>query len=190
MLSGGLQRWVLVPLFLLLFAAVPAHSQLLSFGLKAGVPLTSAYSALTSYDRPYIIGPTAELHLPFRLSFEVDALYRRNGYESFGNFSSFRTELNDWQIPFLGKYELKGGFFRPYIDAGVTYRHVSAASGPSPNNADTSGFTLGGGLTFKLLFLRLSPEIRYTHWGTGPYTGFPGVQSNGNQADFLVGFTF
>lgn len=121
----------------------------------------------------------------------MDALYRRNGFQPASEFFALRPQLNDWQIPFLGKYEIKSGFFRPYIDAGVTYRHVSnSGSGPSPNNANTSGFTLGGGITVKALFLRLSPEIRYTHWATGPYTGYPGVQSNDNQVDFLVGFTF
>ena len=208
-------RFALV-LGLLLCGVAPAFSQLVAVGVKAGVPLTDALStinngfgtATTSTGR-WLIGPTAEVHLPFRLSFEVDALYRQESYtvgttssasipagsqltSTFSSgpnlFSSTHYSVGDWQIPFLGKYELHGGLLRPFVDAGVTYRHVSGSSYfLQPNSA---GFTIGGGLTVKFLFLRLSPELRYTRWGNKQANNGELVTGSGNQADFLVGFTF
>lgn len=175
----------------LLFAAsVPGYSQFFSLGVKAGVPLTDAVhgvsdgttSVFTDTSR-WIVGPTAEVRLPFRLSFEVDALYRRQNYTLSGANFAQGFAANDWQFPFLGKYSFGEGALRPFVDAGVTYRHVS--SGIDPN---TAGFTLGGGVTLKALFIRLSPEIRYTRF-SGVNESGPIVRAQ-NQADFLVGFTF
>lgn len=191
----------------LLFAVWPAYSQFFSIGVKAGLPVTDAYSvastgyaAASSYNRDYIIGPTAEVHLPFRLSFEADALYRRNGVNYYmagvptGNGSITKIAVNDWQVPLLGKYELASGPIRPFVDAGIVYRHVSTSQTgiltllDHPNGV---GFAVGGGITLKLLLLRVSPEIRYTHWSTRPFdNSMLLAQSNANQADFLVGFTF
>lgn len=195
-----------VLLFGIMFLGVvaPGYSQLVSFGIKAGVPLNDALNGysnssgnvLTTTDR-WLVGPTAEVHLPFRLSFEVDALYRREGYSVASNsgFSSGQGflapnssySLNNWQFPFLAKYDLRGEVLRPFVDGGVTYRHLSGNS--FINNADNAGITVGAGLTVKAFFLRLSPEIRYTHWGTTDVAA-PFVTRSQNQADFLVGFTF
>lgn len=189
---------------LLAVAASPAYSQIFSIGVKAGVPLTSAFTAgqngfavATEYDRRFIIGPTAEVHLPLHFSLEVDALYRRNGFtltatDLTGAVSTTHTAVNDWQIPILGKYEIVSGPLRPFLDAGVVYRHVpTSVSGLAPNNANSAGIAVGGGITLKALLLRLSPEIRYTHWPSPPYnnSGLI-VQSTANQVDLLVGFTF
>jgi hypothetical protein len=72
-----------------------------------------------------------------------------------------------------------------------------------------TGFVAGFGVDLHLRFLNISPEIRYTRWGSqhfftpviaviGPGVGIVPVptgilgtiQSNQNQAEFLVGFTF
>jgi opacity protein-like surface antigen len=185
---------------LLLLVVLPASSQIFSVGVKGGIPITDAYSTRVSsgaigfsYDRRYIVGPTAEIHLPFHLSFEVDALYRRNGFQSNGQFFSIRTGVNDWQFPLLGKYELGFGPFKPFVDAGVVYRHVTASNSVLRiDNPNSAGFTAGGGITLKLLFLRLSPEIRYSYWPSPPYNNSSSqvIWSSQNQADFLVGLTF
>jgi len=100
--------------------------------------------------------------------------------------SPYHETFNDWQFPFLAKYEMSGGRFRPFLDAGVSYRHVSGSSVFSP---DAAGFTVGGGATFKLLVLRVSPEIRYTRWFSDSNLDNLATTTS-NQADFLVGFTF
>lgn len=197
---------------LFLGAVVPGYSQFLSAVVKVGAPLADAlrgYSSsagivTTSTDR-WFVGPTVEVHLPFRLSFEVDALYRTESYgitntslvstpavgEWFAGTSSIsvtsKTSLHSWQFPFLAKYELRGGLVRPFVDGGVTYQHLSGAS--YIDDPNTAGGTVGGGVTVKLLFLRVSPEIRYTRWGRHDVYS-PFVTNSQNQVDVLAGFTF
>ena len=96
------------------------------------------------------------------------------------------------------------------IPTGVT--STSRTSNPVELGHKTvTGFVAGFGVDLYLRFLDISPEIRYTRWGSqqflffppvfaviGPGVGlvpvppaFPGtIQSNQNQAEFLVGFTF
>jgi len=198
-------------LILLLGAmAAPAYSQLFSLGVKGGVQITNDTSLDDSaYTRRYIVGPTAEIHLPFHLAFEVDALYRRSGFEqdTFDAFDStvyqVRTRANDWQFPFLAKWEPGSRVLRPFVDGGITYRHIAGSSIDTAYggqnsvthlpilalNPNSAGATVGAGLTLKVTWLRLSPEIRYTYW---PTLAFPsGISStNHNQVDFLLGFTF
>src|SRR5271157_532433 len=79
-------------LFLLCAFTVGAFCQPFSFGVKAGVPLNDFLSAaenqnvsyVTATNR-YIGGVTAELHLPFGLGVEVDALYRHLNYQENSN---------------------------------------------------------------------------------------------------------
>src|SRR3954469_9939626 len=78
----------IIPLgMLLVLMPWPARSQLISLGIKGGVPLADSLetgpggSGSISHERShYLVGPTGELHLPFGLSFEVDALYRPLNY--------------------------------------------------------------------------------------------------------------
>lgn len=203
--------FVLFTSALLLCAPLPASGQFLSLGVKAGVPLTSTFSTVQTgnagavpYDRPYIVGPTAEIHLPFHLSFEVDALYRRNGFTYYSSGFGFgtpdyippavnRRTINDWQFPFWGKYERKFGLLVPFIEGGVAYRHLSTGKTIpfAPDNPNTTGFAVGGGIDLKLLLVRLTPEIRYAHWPTPPFqNGDIVIRSGTNQADFLLGISF
>ena len=197
-------------LAVLLLAALPACGQLISAGIKVGVPLTDAFwhnggenIITSSYDRRYIIGPTAEVRLPFHLAFEVDALYRRNGFVI--NFTGLgsppnyvlpptttRVTVNDWQVPFLAKYRRDKGPVEVFADGGIVYRHVSSGSSElsAPDSANTSGIAVGGGVSLKLLLIRVSPEIRYTHWFTRPFSTDVYFYNNSDQTDFLLGITF
>src|SRR6185437_9079065 len=152
---------------LFLFICVPAYSQTFGFGVRGGVPLTDFASTVqsqnftfnTKTDR-YIIGPTADLRLPFGLGVEVDALYRHMSYTGSGVAGSIiGSGLNsgEWEFPVLGKYRFPGKVARPFIDAGVSFdrlmgltQSVSAtASAGSPkivNKNSTTGFVVGAGL--------------------------------------------
>lgn len=179
---------------MLIGTAWPGHSQFLSWGLEAGVPLNDAVdgvagasgTVLTNTER-WTIGPTVQVHLPLRFSVEVDLLYRGESYTAAGEHVLQSSSIDNWQVPILAKYELHGGLLRPFVDAGVSYRNLSG-SGISGSNS--AGLTLGGGLTLKLLFLRLSPEIRYTRWNSSNVLNSAYATQSQNQADFLVGFTF
>lgn len=185
---------------LLLLVSPPADAQLFSFGVKAGVPLTSTYTTQFISDggasagqQRFTIGPTAEVHLPFHLSIEVDALWRQSSFSEIGANINYRhLSVNDWQFPILAKYQRTAGPIHPFIDGGIVYRHVSTDSPPPPTNPNTAGVAVGGGAMLKLWRLRISPELRYTRWTTrsfsSNYTG--PVIGKSNQADLLVGFAF
>lgn len=206
-------------IFLLAFGAAAVDAQVVSLGVKGGVPLTDAFevargnnTAFFTHTKRYTVGPTFELHLPLRLSIEVDALYRRLGYESETVspqiFTS--THANSWEFPVLGKFEISPGAIRPFIAAGANFRHISGVrqiqrvvsggapsqveiSNPAEFNKDTDiGFTFGAGVALKLGPVRISPEFRYTHWGgenfRDPVNSL--LKTNRNDGTFLLGFTF
>ncbi|HEX3684516.1 MAG TPA: outer membrane beta-barrel protein [Bryobacteraceae bacterium] len=208
-------------LILLLAPSTPMYAQIFSFGVKGGIPVTNTFpgNPAGTYFRRYVVGPTAEVHLPFHLAFEVDALYRRSGLGAtfityqFGGppypplEGTDRSRVDDWQVPFLAKWEPGARFVRPFIDGGVTYRHVSGQtqtqffsvtgtvifpeSGAPTNSPNTAGVTVGGGFAVKLPVIHVWPEIRYTHWPSPPAVGTYGFQvMSANQVDVLVGITF
>jgi opacity protein-like surface antigen len=209
------------PLFLLLFAAVSAWAQPFSFGVKAGVPLNnfldaaeSQHFAFNADTNRYIVGPTAELHLPFGLGVEVDVLYRHFDYSGSGTLAgvvtSSGTTGSAWEFPLLVKYRFPMKVVHPYVDAGVAWDtlsgltqtiantvlpgHTTTTSTSSPaelNTTATRGFVMGGGLDVKVLVIHLSPEIRFTRWGAQHFIDPNGLlHSNLNQGEFLLGITF
>jgi opacity protein-like surface antigen len=209
------------PLFLLLFGAVSASAQPFSFGVKAGVPLNdflnaaqSQHFAFNTTTNRYIVGPTAELHLPFGFGIEFDILYRHFNYHGSGNLNDFitgsSTTGNAWEFPLLAKYRLPMKIVHPYVDAGVAWDKLSGltqaitrtilpghpttntASSPAElNTTATRGFVMGAGLSVKVLLVHVSPEIRFTRWGAQHFIDPNGLlHSNLNQGEFLLGITF
>lgn len=207
-------------LIVMLGCASSAYPQLFSAGIKAGFPTTSELQGdpSGSYVRPYIVGLTGEIRLRRQFSLEADILYRRSGFGASFDTYAFgappfppflvvqRSRVNDWQIPLLGKWESGVKPFQPFIDAGISYRHISGGSvsdyfsllGPSSSQSTaattktfSTGATVGGGLELKLLRLRVSPELRYTRWFSPPYIGnYLPIRMSANQIDLLIGFTF
>jgi opacity protein-like surface antigen len=207
-------------LTLLVFTAVlTAAAQPVSVGLKGGVPITDAFdtargnqAAYATNTHRYLVGPTVQLNLPFRFSIEVDALYRRLGfdYNQFGGPGSpttTSTTANSWEFPVLGKWAVLPGPARPFIDFGANFRHISGVDqirstasavganvSPVPEfHKDTDiGATFGAGVEFKAGWLRVTPEFRYTRWGSenfrDPIAAL--LRTNKNQGDFMLGLTF
>ena len=58
------------------------------------------------------------------------------------------------------------------------------------NKYTVGGFVVGAGIDLHVLLIHVSPEIRYTRWGSAHFLDPFGLQSNQNQAEFLVGITF
>jgi hypothetical protein len=197
----------------LVFGSTVLFAQPVSYGLKAGVPMTDVVSAAsgslaaisTSSDR-YIVGPDVELHLPYGLGVEFDVLYRRFSYSALsslpGLVSSLSATGSSWEFPLLVKKRFLPGPVHPFVDAGVNFNKltglsqtVQAVAGASsaPSNDFTKGFTMGGGVDMHLLLLHITPELRYTRWGSqllNPILPGGSLSSKQNQAEFLVGFTF
>jgi Outer membrane protein beta-barrel domain len=203
-------------LLVFLAASATAFCQPFQFGVKVGVPLTDFLTAAQTQNVQYftttnrfIGGLTAELHLPFGLGIEVDALYRHLHYNenSIVPFSATTTG-NDFEFPILAKYRIKGKVVRPFVDAGVAFDRlqgvkqvITAAAnnfvpipGSNPaelHNPSTRGFVIGGGVDVHVLVIHILPEIRYTRWGAQHFFDVNGLlHSNVNQGEFLVGITF
>ena len=177
-------------------------------GLKAGVPLSDALStspggAINYFQSThrYTIGPYAEFRLPSGFSVELDALYRSYSFRQ-ALSAAPTVSTGAWEFPLLAKYRFPGKFFRPFIDAGVSWdklsgltqtvrNAVSTGSVAELNNSTTRGFVMGAGLDVKVLLIHLSPEVRYTHWGSAHFIDPAGlISSKQNQAEFLLGITF
>ena len=130
-------------------AALTAPAQTVSFGAKAGAPLTAAPTAGLVLFGPglfgshedtgrWTVGPTFELHLKCNFSFVVDALYReyRSGSSTLFRFgsdlapvaSSIQTDANVWDIPFLLRYRFLDGDTRPFVNIGISVTHESTES--------------------------------------------------------------
>jgi len=180
-------------IFALGLSSFPAFGQLFSVGVKAGVPINDAFVTSGQFDpgvlgsttNRYIIGPQVELRLPFHLGVEADALYRHFVFAGSGS--------SQWEFPILLKYHFKGiPLLHPFVDAGPTFNHVSDIQ-LFTRNQSSAGIAIGAGLDFHALIFHLTPEFRYTHWGSQNYylpTSSASLASNQNQAEFLVGFTF
>ncbi len=187
-------------LLLLLAVAGSASAQPFSAGVKVGAPLTDVVNAVetgsssivaSSSTVPFLIGVTAELHLPLGLSIEGDILYRHFSYESLPSIPS--SSSNAWEFPILAKYKFPSKIIRPYVDGGIAWNTLQGlATGVSSGlqHGTTAGIVLGAGVEIRALVIRISPEIRYTHWSSEAFTAGSLLQSNQNQAEFLVGVTF
>lgn len=172
--------------------SVPLSAQFFSFGGKIGTPLNDAINndggklTFNHSTGRYVIGPTVELRLPFGLGIEADALYR--------NYTLGGT-VNQFEFPILAKYRFPGLLFRPFVAAGPSFNHVSDPGLTSITrlHATSSGFALGAGAEVKAVLIRISPELRYTHWGNQNITLASlnsGLSSSQNQLEILVGISF
>jgi hypothetical protein len=200
----------------LLQGQTDSEHQFVSIGARVGVPITDAFETFRGNDsryftntKRYLIGPTIEFHLPWRLSIGVDALYKRIGYDyqqTAPNVVTASTVANSWEFPALLKWEVFPGPIRPFVGAGLSVRHISGISqvrnvanvvtdvnnAPEFNKANDIGFVFGGGVALKLGRVRISPELRYVRWGSEAFRDPTRtlLRSNLNQGDFLLGFTF
>jgi opacity protein-like surface antigen len=208
-------------LFLLTFTTViTAWAQPFSIGVKGGVPLTDFFQTVSnptvsfhSSTTRYIVGPAFELRLPAGFGIEFDVLYRRLNFSSTANlvdvFTQSRTTGNAWEFPLVLKKKFGRGPLKPYLEGGVAFdrlsgfeqvttrlfagRNSATSKGPPTELRDnfSTGAVVGAGIELHALFLRVSPEIRYTHWGVEQFRDTLGLlRSNQNQTEFLVGITF
>jgi hypothetical protein len=174
-------------------------------------PFIVVFAYQTTTNR-YLIGPTVEVRLSSRFALEADALYRRLNYgsetcSSGSGCTIGHTTGNNWEFPVLAKYHFAKKRARPFIDAGIAWDVLTGLHqtltflGPFTGNPssvitsshpfellekETNGFAIGGGADFHLLFVHITPEVRYTRWINQQFGGL----SNQNQAEFLIGLTF
>lgn len=178
-----------------------------------------------SFDH-FTFGPVAEVGLPRRLGVEFDALHKHyaEGGPVFGELSHAPVligfadaHISYWDFPLMLKWRISSHRLLPFVAGGLALRHTDvvehATSLPTPPlvtpllperlsvNTWTRGPVVSGGLEYAIgRHIRVSPEIRYTHW-TEPAIGLPTGnpasvgpefvwQANQNQLEILLGLTF
>ncbi len=206
----------------LIGAALPALAQPVSIGVKVGVPITDAFetakgnsASYATNTKRYLVGPSIQFNLPARFSVEIDALYKRLGYQydqSLTNQTVYaKTVANSWEFPALVKLAILPGPVTPFVAVGASLRNVSGIkqirqtvnAGLAPVNVELNsasefnkrndvGAVFAGGLQFKVGHVRITPELRYTHWGSENFRDpiHSLLRTNRNQGDFLLGFSF
>jgi hypothetical protein len=177
----------------------PAFAQTASFGLVGGTNLTDPFGTLSiptqylgagafvysSGPRNFIIGPKLEVHFPWNLSVEADALHRnlqlsirfvRYAPGVSQSPATLRTQT-PWEFPLLAKYRFPILNLRPFVESGPSFRPAGNGTGLSH-----VGITAGAGLEMRIGALNISPEARYTHWDRISTFARP------DQVEVLVGF--
>jgi hypothetical protein len=185
-------RGVAVALFLSA-GLLPAQHFGFGIGVKGGFPFTDLLKALTSspvtlsQGNNYIVGPFAELRIPFGFAIEVDGLYRGTNY-SVANSPSGLTAIksSSWEIPYLAKFRLPIPLLKPFVAAGGAYRTFNDL--PPGVTATHNAFVVGGGLELKVSKLRISGEARYLRWGQPPTTDLARLAQS--QGELLFGLAF
>jgi hypothetical protein len=155
----------------------------------------------------YTFGPTVEVRIPWGFRVEVDGLFKREREHAYGgpfptgSLTYQTSSVNIWEAPMLLKRRFGGRWFSPYAAVGGTIRHVgeqhlnllSVFPGyPSSTQQATftpypsvmSGITAAGGVSFKTRFVRVEPEVRYTHWTSKHFL------ASTEEVEMLVGLVF
>jgi hypothetical protein len=176
----------LLALFVLCGAtATTAYAQPIGVGIKLGVPVTDAFKVIQTQSpassQHFVWGPYLELRLPGGNSVEIDALRRGYDWGLFGSGSS-------WEFPVVVKHRIGEGLIRPYFEGGAAFSQLSDIKISTLKHRSNYGIVVGGGVEMNLLFLKVSPEIRYTGWAFNSFEG--GLDSNRNQVAVLMGFNF
>lgn len=202
-------------LFLLAVCPVWALAQPVTFGAKLGLPanqfldtVESANINFRSYTNKYLIGGTGEVHLPFGLGIEVDALYRHYNFQTTGMLVPAGTTITAggstgaWEFPLLAKYRFPTRLARPYIDVGAAwdtlqgFKQAITIVSPvpifppknlnQPAHNTATGVVIGAGIDIKVPYVHVSPEFRFTHWTTQHFVPGAPTLASGN---IFPGFT-
>lgn len=96
-------------------------------------------------------------------------------------FDSFSgAEGRTWEFPVLGKYKFGGEGVRPFVELGPSFRLLT-------ENSSLFGISTGGGLEMRVRSIKITPALRFTHWGPqGSHS--PSTEINLNQVEFLTAF--
>ncbi|MES1260497.1 MAG: outer membrane beta-barrel protein [Acidobacteriota bacterium] len=178
-------------------------AQALSVGVIGGAPFNdvvknTVVGGLQSIPKSsnFTIGPSLRVNLPASLRIEVDALYRPYSFSlaSLGS-SSANVSANQFRFPVLLQYRFGTPIVKPFLEAGLSFDHLSGLSTAAKNITSGPGkllhqsdasVVLGGGVDVKIPFFRISGELRYTRESVSYFDSF----SNLNQAEILFGIHF
>jgi hypothetical protein len=175
------------------FAAAQHFDFAWGLGVKGGIPTTDLLTsnrgatATLQQENNYIIGPVAEVRIPFGFAVELDGLYRGTNY-TVRNAPTGSTSIDSssWEVPYLAKFRFPIPLLKPFLAGGGAYRTFNdLPAGVTPSH---NAFVAAGGLELRVSKVRLSAEARYLRWGSTPSTDFARLKRD--QAEILFGFIF
>jgi len=184
---------------LVLVAGPTASAQVFSFGLKTGIPMNSLLeSAAPSFQvvtHRYTLGPTVELKLFRVLALEADLLYKRLEYaDVITATAGASVKIDRWELPAVVKYVFDGRHVRSFVEVGGSFNrvvHIEGMNVVEVRHRHTRGLVIGAGLGRRIGFVRIEPEIRFTHWADRNFGVHDApLRSKLTQAELLVGFMF
>lgn len=172
-----------------------AAAQTLSFGVVGGASVTPDFEnrffaggppggpiVLTDSSAPerYIAGGMLEYKLSSDWSIEGDALYHPLRFDEYhyanGTLHNIQPlPVVTWEFPALAKYRFRWGSWRPFLDAGPTFRTAGNLNGTTPSHY---GIAAGVGAETRLGGLRVAPQVRYIHWAPDNPVGQPTTHSD------------
>jgi hypothetical protein len=182
--------------------SLAASAQSISVGALGGAPFTDVVNGNTvngiqsiAKSTNFTIGPSLQVNLPASLRIEVDALFRPYSFNLTGVNIANDISALQWRFPFLLQYRFGTPVVKPFVEAGLSFDHLSGISAAAKSitsgpgqllHSSDAGLVLGAGIDVKVPFIRLSGELRYTRQAVSNFADF----SNQNQAEFLVGVHF
>ncbi len=187
-----------------LFICALAAAQTLSFGVVGGAGLTPDFKSFFSAAGPplppivptdssaperYIAGGMLEYRLPNDWSIEVDALFHplrfdEDHYAGGTLHNSQPLPVVTWEFPALAKYRFRWRSWRPFLEAGPSFRTAGNLNGTNPSHY---GVAAGAGAETRLGRIRIAPEIRYIRWAEDSSLGHPLTHSD--QVEVLTSFS-
>jgi hypothetical protein len=186
-------------------AGIPTDANLHDYLTGLGAAFSS------SFERPkYAIGSTFGVVVYDRVGIQFDAIYKPvRGSSSFFSPSSSTTTTSRgsaWEFPLVANYRFLDGPIRPFGGGGLVLGQkvtgttelrstdllrnglVTTSAGPCCFVFESgTAWIVNGGLDWRLGYVSIQPELRFTHW---PGATQPGTVHNPRQLDYLVGFTF
>jgi hypothetical protein len=180
-----------------------AAAQIISFGVVGGASVTPDFKSSFTYEPPpgpgdltdysdsehYIVGGMLEFQLPKDWSVEVDGLFHPLRFE-FGTILPNGTLIGGspspvvtWEFPALAKYRFHWGSWRPFLEAGPTFRTAGNLNGSNPSHY---GAAAGAGAEIHFGRFRISPEIRYIRWA---HDNSFGAVTRSDQIELLTSFS-
>jgi len=164
-----------------LFHDVPTSSSVIHS------PVPASATTYASGSDVAFIGPALEAVLVKSFFLEVDAFYHpivvsRRSVLSNGEVIDLFSgvEGRTFEFPVLGKYKFGTARFKPFVEAGPSFRLLT-------ENSSLFGISAGVGFEMGLRSLRIAPALRFTHWGRqGSHS--PSAAVIPNQVEFAADF--
>jgi hypothetical protein len=116
------------------FAAAQHFDFAWGLGVKGGVPATDLLTtnrgatATLHQESNYIVGPVAEVRIPFGFALELDGLYRGTNY-TVGNAPTGSTSIDSssWEVPYLAKFRFPIPLLNRSSQEAVPIAHLTVS---------------------------------------------------------------